>query len=81
MTHGATFWFHTVSAVLVRPHLWMTALRQYARAVPDRWWVRPPFLPLPDRDYVRFRLETAYGVDPSPTATDVVRYLEWCRAG
>jgi hypothetical protein len=80
MTHGAAFWFPTVSAVLAKPHLWFTALRQFRRAVPARWWAHPPFLPRPDRDYVRFRLETAYGSAAMPRAADVVRYLEWCRA-
>jgi hypothetical protein len=80
MTHGAAFWFQCISAVLRRPHLWFTAIRQLFRAVPRRWWTRPPFLPVPDRAYVRFRFETAYG-DDLPRVTDVVRYLEWCRGG
>jgi hypothetical protein len=45
-----------------------------------RWWTRPPYLPVPDRRYMRFRLETAYGTDGPGRAADVVRYLEWCRA-
>ncbi len=61
MTHGAAFWFHCVWAVVRRPHLWFTAARQMARAVPSRWWAQPPYVPLPDRAYLRFRLETAYG--------------------
>jgi hypothetical protein len=73
------FWFQTLLAVLRRPTLWWTSLRQMFRITPDRWWARPPFLPLPDRRYVRFRLETAYGVDGRGRAADVVRYLEWCR--
>jgi hypothetical protein len=81
MTHGSTVWFPCISAVLIRPHLWFTALRQVLRSVPPRWWARPPFLPRPDRTYVRFRLETAYGLAASPRPADVVRYLEWCRAG
>jgi hypothetical protein len=38
---------------------------------------------LPDRAYLRFRLETQYGdPDRRPTAADVVSYLRWCqRAG
>jgi hypothetical protein len=79
MTHGAAFWFHCCSAVLRRPHLWFAAVRQISRAVPMRWWTRSPFVPLPDRAYVRFRLETAYGKDASPRVADVLRYLEWCR--
>jgi hypothetical protein len=47
---------------------------------PRGWWRRAPFLPLPDRDYLRFRLQTMYG-DPSrlPVGEDVVTYLKWCR--
>ena len=40
---------------------------------------RAPFLPLPDPDYVRFRLQTAYGPHGSPAGDDLVAYLNWCR--
>ncbi len=79
MTHGAAFWFQCVVAVFRRPHLWFAATRQIVRTIPTRWWTRAPFVPLPDREYVRFRLETAYGADATPDVADVVRYLEWCR--
>ena len=69
------------AAVLVRPLLWTTAVRQAMSATPPRWWRRPPFLPVPDRSYLRFRLETHYGEDAAPDAGDLVRYLQWCRAG
>lgn len=51
------------------------------RLVPPRWWRRPPFLPLPARDYVRFRLLTAAGGDGSAAAepADLIQWLEWCR--
>ncbi len=81
MTHGATFWFQCLTAVLRRPHLWFAAMQQFLRAVPRRWWARAPFLPLPDRAYLRFRFETAYGGEGRPRVCDVVRYLEWCRVG
>ncbi|MEP6691731.1 MAG: hypothetical protein ABJD07_11290 [Gemmatimonadaceae bacterium] len=43
-----------------------------------RWWARPPFLPLPDRDYVRWRMHTAYGEhEIVPPAEDVIRYARW----
>lgn len=42
------------------------------------WWRRVPFLPLPSRDYVRWRLHTAYGdADAVPPAGDIVRYARW----
>lgn len=71
------------TAVLVRrPDLWVTALRQFRVLVSPRWWRRAPFLPVPDAEYVRFRLQTAYGGDGTvrPTAGDLVAYLEWCRS-
>jgi hypothetical protein len=55
-------------------------VRQAVVLAPRGWWRRRPFLPLPDRDYLRFRMVTAYG-DPerAPEPQDVVTYLEWCR--
>jgi hypothetical protein len=66
-------------AVLRRPGLWPIAVTQTLRLARPGWWQRRPFLPLPDPDYVRFRLQTAYGSDGEPTAEDVVAYLRWCR--
>jgi hypothetical protein len=42
------------------------------------WYRRPPFLPLPPRTYLRWRLETAYGdPDAVPSPDEVERYLAW----
>lgn len=67
-------------AVLVRPVLWSTAVRQVVVLARPRWWRRPPYLPVPSPGYLRFRLVTAYG-DPErePRPDDVVHYLIWCR--
>jgi hypothetical protein len=60
--------------------LWPTAVVQVLRLAPTGWWRRPPFLPLPDRGYMRFRLQTMYGgTGESMEPRDVVSYLEWCR--
>lgn len=67
-------------AVLRHPSLWWTALAQVFRLASPGWWRRRPFLPLPDDDYLRFRLETQYGPGHEPTAADVVDYLMWCRS-
>jgi len=42
------------------------------------WYKRPPFLPLPPRSYLRWRMETAYG-DPeaAPPIDELERYLLW----
>lgn len=45
------------------------------------WYRRAPFLPLPPREYVRWRMETAYGdPDAHPTADELDRYLRWASA-
>lgn len=67
-------------AVLARPRLWLTALRQARRMARTRWWARPPFLPVPGRDYLAFRMETQYGSGAQRAETgDVIHYLSWCR--
>ena len=70
--------FASFLAVVVRPRLWWVAVRQAARIARPRWWRRAPFLPIPDADYLRFRLETAYGEVIAPRPADLVAYLEWC---
>ncbi len=67
--------------MLPRPSLWPTALRQARILAPPGWWRRRPFLPVPAADYLRFRLETAYGGagDQAPRPADLVTYLRWCR--
>ena len=67
-------------AVLGRPSLWFTARRQARRTSPPGWWRRPPFLPVPSGDYLRFRLVTQYGdTERSPDPADVLDSLAWCR--
>ena len=67
-------------AVLARPSLWAVGAVQLFRLASPGWWRRWPPLPAPDRAYLRFRLQTAYG-DPEhePEPADVVSYLRWCR--
>lgn len=68
-------------ALVHRPDLWVTAIRQVGVLAVEGWWKRPPFLPIPDRDYLRFRLQTMYGdPDRAPDPGDVITYLRWCRA-
>lgn len=70
-----------VGAVVRRPKLWLTALRQVRRLAPRRWWRRSPFLPVPDPAYLRFRTVTFLGDSGGVLGPDdVVTYLEWCRA-
>lgn len=80
MRRAAAGWPAVGVAVARRPGLWVTAARQARRLAPDRWWRRSPFLPLPDRAWLRFRSETQYG-DPerAPDPDDVVTWLQWAR--
>jgi hypothetical protein len=70
-----------ILAVLRRPSLWVTAVRQMFRLAPNGWWRKAPFLPLPDERYLRFRLETQYGDAMHTTEPrDLLTYLAWCRS-
>lgn len=45
-----------------------------------RWYRVPPFLPLPPRDYLRWRMLTAFGdEDALPSPEELVRYARWRR--
>jgi hypothetical protein len=69
-------WRKPIMAVLVRPGLWPTALRQ---GIALR---RPGAHLSPDPAYVRFRSLTQYGGSGEhvPSATDVLSYLRWLKA-
>ncbi len=62
----------------VRPALAAALVTAAWRFRRNGWWARFPFLPLPSRDYVRWRMHTAYGSeDAIPPAADVERYARW----
>ena len=67
-------------AVLRRPTLWPTATKLIFRLIPRRWWARAPFLPVPNRGYMRFRVLTQYGdQDHVLEVADVLKYLYWLK--
>jgi hypothetical protein len=69
-----------VALVAVRPRLWWPAVTTALRFAPRGWWHRPPFLPVPDERYWRFRMETAYGDGgASPDDDDLLVALRWSR--
>ncbi|MFW6199747.1 MAG: hypothetical protein ACOC8K_04165 [Gemmatimonadota bacterium] len=59
----------------------MPGLLATAWAFRARGWYRKfPFLPVPPRSYVRWRLETAYGdSEVVPPADEVARFIRWAR--
>jgi hypothetical protein len=62
----------------VRPGLAADLLRVAWRFRARGWWRRPPFLPVPPAEYVRWRMYTAYGDEGAvPARADVERYARW----
>jgi len=44
------------------------------------WYRRPPFLPLPPPEFLRWRMHTAYGDEHAvPPLEDVLRFARWRR--
>lgn len=44
------------------------------------WYLHPPFLPLPPKEYARWRMYTAYGdEDAVPPVHDVLSFARWRR--
>ncbi len=70
-------------ALIRRPDLWSTSLRAGLSLAPSGWWRRAPYLPLPDSEWLRFRMSTAYGGDGRLSrdsafeADDLITWLEW----
>jgi len=63
---------------LRRPALAVDLMRVAWRFRARGWYRRFPFLPLPARDYVRWRMHTAYGDHAAvPTAAEIERYARW----
>lgn len=63
---------------LANPALGLALLRVAWRFRRRRWYTTFPFLPLPAREYLRWRMYTAYGSDDAvPPADDVARYARW----
>jgi len=65
---------------VVNPRLAIDLLRLTWSFRARDWYRRPPFLPLPPREYLRWRMFTAYGdEDAVPPLEDVVRFARWRR--
>jgi len=65
---------------LVRPRLAVDLLRLAWSFRARDWWRRPPFLPVPPREYLRWRMFTAYGDENAiPPVDDVANFARWRR--
>lgn len=60
------------------PALGAALLRVGWRFRRRQWYRKPPFLPIPDRTYLRWRMLTAYGdANAVPPTDDIARYARW----
>jgi hypothetical protein len=72
--------FGLVWRALVRPGVAVDLLALAWSMRARDWFRAPPFLPLPPRDYLRWRMYTAFGdEDALPSVRQVVRYARWRR--
>ncbi len=63
---------------LVSPSLAIALLRVFWRFRRRGWYARFPFLPVPSREYIRWRMHTAYGDhDAVPPVQDLINYARW----
>jgi hypothetical protein len=65
---------------LVNPRLALDLLKTGWAFRRRSWWSRAPWLPIPDRTYLRWRMYTAYAdEDAVPPVQDVIRFARWRR--
>src|SRR4051812_40698865 len=63
---------------LMNPRLGIDLLRTAWAFRRRGWWAQPPFLPVPDRTYLRWRMYTAYAdEDAVPPLDDVICFARW----
>lgn len=75
-----TSYTRLLGAVLRRPALAVELVSAAWTFRARGWYRRFPFLPLPPRSYMEWRMETAYGdPDAVPPPDELVRYLRWAR--
>ena len=65
---------------LVNPRLALDLIQVLWAFRARGWYRKPPFLPLPSRDYMKWRMYTAYGDENAvPPLEDVIRFARWKR--
>ena len=69
-----------VARALVRPRVALALVAMVWAFRRRAWYRQPPFLPVPSRAYLRWRMYTAYGDEEAlPPADDVIRFAVWRR--
>lgn len=76
----SAFYLRLALKALVRPRLAVDLVRLTWSFRARDWYRRPPFLPLPPRDYMHWRMFTAYGDEQAiPPVDDVANFARWRR--
>ena len=71
---------HLAARAMLNPRIGLDLLALVWAFRRRGWWTRPPFVPLPDPTYMRWRMYTAYGEEQAiPPAEDVIRFARWRR--
>ncbi len=72
-------WFlKLLFALLFKPSLWGTSIRQIFLLAKNRWVLTFPFLPSPGEDFLEFRILTYQGqTEKLPEVKVVVAWLAW----
>ena len=76
----STLALRLAARALLNPRLAVDLLRTAWAFRRRRWWAMAPFLPVPDRTYLRWRMYTAYASeDAVPPLEDVIGFARWRR--
>jgi hypothetical protein len=71
---------HLALRALVNPRLAIDLVRLAWSFRARDWYRQAPFLPFPPREYLRWRMFTAYGDEHAvPPLDDVIRFARWRR--
>ncbi len=75
-----TLYVRLTLRALVNPRLALDLLHLTWSFRARDWYRRPPFLPVPPREYMRWRMFTAYGDENAvPPVEDIVGFARWRR--
>ena len=76
----SAFYLRLAMRAVVNPRLAVDLLRLAWSFRARDWFRHPPFLPVPPREYMRWRMFTAYGdEDAIPPVEDIVSFARWRR--
>lgn len=76
----AALFLQLSARAIVNPRLALDLLKTGWAFRRRHWWKMAPWLPIPDRTYLRWRMYTAYAdEDAVPPVDDVIRFAQWRR--